>query len=230
MLHHCVPAQRYAGVFKLRATDQPPPGSRYRLYYDEQGMALLSGGGAPAFRLQLAPIQRRARQAMLLARACGAGQRPSVADLMAGWGSDGLCLALKGCTVTLVERSLLVWAMLDEFVQRHQLPAKVVLAEAGAWCRAHPGSVDVAYLDPMFPPSRKTALPEQSMQHLRRLAAGDGQTLSDRIASAGFAARARVVVKRRRSAPACPKPGWQHQGRRIRFDVYPAPRLLPASA
>ena len=230
MLHHCVPAQRYAGVFKLRATDQPPPGSGYRLYYDEQGMALLSGGGAPAFRLQLTPIQRRARQAMLLARACGAGQRPSVADLMAGWGSDGLCLALKGCTVTLVERSLLVWAMLDEFVQRHQLPAKVVLAEAGAWCRAHPGSVDVAYLDPMFPPSRKTALPEQSMQHLRRLAADDGQTLSQRIASASFAARARVVVKRRRSAPACPKPGWQHQGRRIRFDVYPAPRLLPASA
>ncbi|MCY4345027.1 MAG: class I SAM-dependent methyltransferase [Gammaproteobacteria bacterium] len=220
VLHHRVAARRYADAFALRPADAPPPGPGVELYYDEQGMALVYGGERRLFRLRLAPIKARAGQSLLLARACGAGKHPSVADLFAGWGTDGLSLALKGCAVTLVERSPLVWALLDDLIVRHALPATVVRAEAGAWCRAHRRDVDVAYLDPMFPPRRKQALPDKSMQLLRGLAEPDGLDLAEHLEQAKAAARQRVVVKRRLHDPAAGQPAWQLRGGRIRFDVY----------
>ena len=222
VLYHSVPAERYGEVFVLQEADRPPQRPGYHLHYGEAGMALLGAAAARGFRLQIGPLLARSRQSLLLARACAAGRRPSVADLMAGWGTDGLCLALKGCAVTLVERSPLVWAMLDEFVRRHGLPAAVLLGDAGAWCQAHAKAVDVAYLDPMYPPGRKTALPEQSMQHLRALSWRDDLDLKQRIEQAKAAARQRVVVKRRLAAPPASKPSWQLRGRRVRFDVYRA--------
>ena len=220
VLYHRIPAERYAQAFALQQVDRPPQLPGYHLYYDETGMALMGAQVAKSFRLHLGRVKARVGQSLLLARACAAGRRPSLADLMAGWGTDGLCLALRGCAVTLVERSPLVWAMLDEFVLRHRLPAKVVLGDAGAWCAAHPKAVDLAYLDPMHSPRRKAALPEQAMQHLRVLAWQDGLELAQRIEQAKAAARQRVVVKRRVGAPAVAKPSWQLHGRRVRFDVY----------
>lgn len=220
VLHHRVPAERYRGVFLLRTVPRPPELPGRHLYYDESGMALICRAAPKGFRLRLGPIKARAGQALLLARACAAGKRPAVADLMAGWGLDGLCLASKGCAVTLVERSPLVWAMLDDFVLRHRLPAEVVWEEAGAWCISHGKAVDVAYLDPMFPPRGKTALPGKPMQLLRTLAWEDGLELAQRIEQAKEAARDRVVVKRRAGAAAAHKPSWQVCGRRLRFDVY----------
>ncbi len=220
MLYHRVPAERYEEVFVLRYADRPPQLPGYHLYYDECGMALMGAEAPRGFRLQLQRVTARARQSLLLARACAAGRRPAVADLMAGWGTDGLCLALKGCTVALVERSPLIWALLDEFVRRHGLSASVLLGDAGAWCRTHPKAVEVAYLDPMYPPRRKAALPQRSMQHLRTLAWADRSELAQRIEQARAAARQRVVVKRRAAAPAVAKPSWQVHGRQVRFDVY----------
>jgi len=222
VLHHRAAARREADAFALRPADGAPSGPGVQLYYDEEGMALAYGGGRRLFRLGLARIKARAAQSLLLARACGAGKGPSVADLFAGWGTDGLSLALKGCAVTLVERSPLVWALLDDLVARHALPVTVVCAEAGAWCRAHRKEVDVAYLDPMFPPRRTQALPDKSMQLRRGLAARDDEHLAERREQAKAAARQRVVVKRRIHDPAAGRPAWQLRGGRIRFDVYPA--------
>ena len=222
ILHHRIPVGRYAEAFALRPVDRPPQGPGIELYYDEDGMALAHGGERRLFRLRLDRIKVRAAQSLLLARACGAGKRPSVADLFAGWGTDGLSLALKGCAATLVERSPLVWALLDDFVTRHALPATVICAEAGAWCLTHPKAVDVAYLDPMFPPRRKPALPDQSMQLLRELAEPDDLDLAERLEQARAAARQRVVIKRRIHDPAADRPAWQLRGGRVRFDVYRA--------
>ncbi len=221
VLYHRVSVPRYARAFSLHPVDRPPQLPGVQLYCDGDGMALVHGGGR-LFRLRLDRIRARAAQSLLLARACGAGKHPSVADLFAGWGTDGLCLALKGCAVTLVERSPLVWALLDDLVARHALPATVVCGEAGAWCLAHRKEVDVAYLDPMFPPRRKQALPDQSMQLLRELAAPDGLDLAERLEQARAAARQRVVVKRRIHDPPSGRPAWQLRGGRIRFDVYRA--------
>ena len=218
-----LPAGRYAERFELRETDAPPQGTGYRLWYDEPGMTLLHGSRG-ALTLDYRAIETRSRQLSLLARACTASGRPSVADLMAGWGTDGLSLALRGCRVTLVERAPVVWAMLDEFVSRLDLPAAVVCETAENWCRTHGKAVNVAYLDPMFPPRRKTALPGKEMQVLRDLAwmseATPASRLGSQISLARSVATERVVVKRRIGEPALPTPDWQLRGRQIRFDVY----------
>ena len=215
------PTGRYADLFELRAADEPPHRPGYHLWYDESGMTLFNGTqGSLALRYR--DIQTRAAPTLLLARACVASRRPAIADLMAGWGTDGLSLALRGCEVVLVERSPIVWAMLDEFVTRLELPATVVCTSAEQWCRTHRNAVDVAYLDPMFPARRKTALPGKRMQFLRDLAWPGDVPLAQQIALARTAARERVVVKRRAKDAQMPAPGWKLRGRGIRFDVYRA--------
>ncbi len=216
-----VPVGRYAEKFELREADAPPEEAGYRLWYDDTGMTLLHGFRG-SLRLDYRAIESRSAQSLLLARACIASGRPSIVDLMAGWGIDGLSLALRGCTVTLVERATVVWAMLDEFVARLELPASVVFASAEDWCREHRKTVGMAYLDPMFPARRKTALPGKEMQYLRDLAWSSGAPLASQISLARSAASERVVVKRRIGDPALPAPNWQLRGRRIRFDIYVA--------
>lgn len=216
-----LPAERYAERFQLCAAGAPPKGPGFRLWYDESGMTLLHDS-LGALTLDYREIETRSSQSSLLARACTASGRPAVADLMAGWGTDGLALAVRGCTVTLVERAPIVWAMLDEFVTRLELPATVVFDSAECWCEKHPGAVDVAYLDPMFPAPRKTALPGKGMQILRDLAGPGGAPLSRQIQMARRAARDRVVVKRRLRDTAALAPSWRLRGRRVRFDVYRA--------
>ena len=216
-----MPVERYAGKFELREADEPPSGTGYRLWYDDSGMTLLHGSRG-ALTLDHRDIETRSGQSSLLARACSASARPAVADLMAGWGTDGLSLALRGCSVTLVERAPIVWAMLDEFVTRLDLPATVVCDTAEQWCQNHPKAVEVAYLDPMFPARRKTALPGREMQYLRDLAWRGETPLSRQIHLAQRAARDRVVVKRRARDASVSAPSWRLRGRRVRFDVYRA--------
>ena len=223
VLYHCkgVPVARYGARFDVREAGAAPEGAGYRLWYDESGMTLLHGVRG-AFALNYRDIESRASQRSLLARACSASARPAVADLMAGWGTDGLSLALRGCTVTLVERAPIVWAMLDEFVARLDLPATIVCATAEDWCRNNRKAVDVAYLDPMFPARRKTALPGKEMQFLRDLAWQSDVPLANQISLAQSTALERVVVKRRIGDHSLPTPNWQLRGRQVRFDLYRA--------
>lgn len=223
VLYHSggVPVERYAGMLELRETPGPPQGPGFRLWYDESGMTLLHGKRG-SMTLDYRDIEARSSQSSLLARACTASARPAVADLMAGWGTDGLSLALRGCTVTLVERAPIVWAMLDEFVNRLGLSASVVCEAAEQWCENHPKAVEVAYLDPMFPARRKAALPGKGMQYLRDVAWQGDTPLSRQIQLARRAARDRVVVKRRAREQPVLAPGWRIRGRRVRFDVYRA--------
>ncbi len=212
--------QRYAAIFDLCAVHAPPQLPGQHLWLDELGLRLCDASGASSVELNGRELAARSRQALLLARACGASNRPVVADLLAGWGTDGLSLAMRGCPVTLVERAPVVWALLEDFVTQLDVSATVVFASAEDWCRANRRSVDVAYLDPMFASRRKMALPEKRMQLLRKLAWREGADLAELINLARLAARRRVVVKRRAKEPVYGAPAWQIRGRRIRFDVY----------
>ena len=79
---------------------------------------------------------------------------------------------------------------------------------------------DTVYLDPMFPPRDKTALPRKSAQVLGDLLGESGDDLHDLVSAAIRRARGRVVVKRRRHDATCAQPDWQIIGRSVRFDVY----------
>ncbi|MAD06194.1 MAG: hypothetical protein CMP86_02155 [Gammaproteobacteria bacterium] len=201
------------------------PRAEAALVLDELGLGLLMPGHQHPYRLPQQHIQRRSKAGHLteLSKACGVpqGQR-RILDACAGFGTDGMTLAAQGCTVTMVERNTLIWLLLRE----HDQAFGRVTVEHGDCMdfMGDPQGWDVIYLDPMFPPRRKTALPNLGLQHLRELSAhnwsGDGDDLQRQIALARSCAAARVVVKRRLKDPKDVLSAFQIKGKSIRFDVY----------
>ncbi len=105
-------------------------------------------------------------------------------------------------------------------------------AEGGAVRAANGGLVasprevgerpDVVYLDPMYPPRRKSAEVRKEMRVLRALV-GDDPDAAELLTAARRVARRHVVVKRMRLAPEL-MPGVlrSYVGRTTRYDVYAA--------
>lgn len=172
-----------------------------------------------------ADFARRKRHAgrSALARACGAAPGLRLHDAMAGWGTDGLLLASLGCRVHMSERVPRVHDVLVARLAAWPDP-KPTCALEDARCRWRSGAAfDVIYLDPMFGPHPKTALPAKAMQTLAALAdPPDENELAQAIGEARRVATVRVVVKRRASASAVGRPDWAVRGRSVRFDVYRA--------
>ncbi len=196
--------------------------SQAALVLDELGLGLLMPGYQSLYRLPRQRMQRRGRLSEL-AKACGLPQgHRRILDACAGFGADGMTLAALGCTVTMVEQNTLVWLLLRDLDQA--LGRVTVESGDGMDFMGEPHCWDVIYLDPMFPPRRKTALPNRGLQHLRELSAEQaldvGETLPELIHMGRRCALARVVVKRRLKDPQDAQAAFQIKGKSIRFDVY----------
>ena len=195
------------------------------LVLDELGLGLLMPGYRNLYRLPRQRVQRRSKAGHLseLGKACGLPQgHRRILDACAGFGTDGMTLAALGCTVTMVEQNTLVWLLLRDLDQA----LGRVTVEYGDCMdfMGDPYRWDVIYLDPMFPPRRKTALPSRGLQHLRELSAEQaldaGEILPQLIHLGRRCALARVVVKRRLKDPQDAQSAFQIKGKSIRFDVY----------
>jgi 16S rRNA (guanine1516-N2)-methyltransferase len=176
---------------------------------------------------------RRVKRFGLLFQAVGfrAG-RPSVLDATAGLGRDAFRLAYHGCNVTAVERCPAVFALLRDGLERAERDPEVSQRLGGRMQMVQGEACDVlrtlsadetpevVYLDPMFPPKRKSALVKKEMRVLRRLV-GDDLDAGELFEAARTAARKRVVVKRLRQAePLAPNPTHSLCDRTARYDVY----------
>lgn len=177
-------------------------------------------------RFDAREVQRRARQGRrgVLARACGAGPGIRIHDALAGWGTDGLLLAMLGCRVHMTEAHPDVCAALAARVRATALPPSCT---APTWACGDARECwperrfDVIYLDPMFGDHPSGALPALRMQVLAALVGEmDDEELGEMLAAARKSATSRVVVKRRRRARAVAPPDWRILGRSVRFDVY----------
>ena len=145
---------------------------------------------------------------------------PQVLDAMAGWGADGMILAVLGSPVVMVEHNDVMWALLDSFLATRS-ERRPELIHADAWTILDgKRTFDVVYLDPMFPRRRKGALPGKSMQLLTRVCGPDERSAADWVERARPCAAARVVLKRRLRDPLVGRPDWQIKGRAVRYDVY----------
>lgn len=170
-----------------------------------------------------------------IARAAGlkGGFSPSVVDATGGLGRDAFVLASLGCRVTIVERSAVIAALLEDGLQRAgqdgELGAwigermRLVHADAIDWmARLEEGAFpDVVYLDPMYPHRRKSALVKKEMRLLQRLLGGDED--ADALLPAALRiARKRVVVKRPDYAAVLGgiSPTMCIESKKNRFDVY----------
>lgn len=196
------------------------------------------GGAAPLFVDFIGGAMgyaRRMNRFGLLFQAVGyrSGQW-SVLDATAGLGRDAFRLAWYGCDVHAVERSGVVFALLEDGLRRALLDAataerlggrlRIEQADARQFMDALPAErlFDAVYLDPMFPPRRKSALVKVEMRLLARVV-GDDPDAAELFASAMRVARRRVVVKRHRDAAPLidsPKPSHSLCDKTTRYDVY----------
>lgn len=189
------------------------------------------------------PMGRSLKQPLLKAVGVHKGDvyRPRIVDATAGLGEDAWLLACFGCRVTAIERHPVIFALLEDGLARmmptHQQPASrlsIMHANAQAvlhqWAAAASADVDagddedrpqVVYLDPMFPPGRKTA--ERKPLRILRQLAGDDTDSETLLALACRVAGRRVVVKRpRHAAPLAGNraPSLTFAGKSVRYDVY----------
>jgi 16S rRNA (guanine1516-N2)-methyltransferase len=159
-----------------------------------------------------------------------------VLDATAGLGRDAFVLAALGCEVSLMERSPLVHALLQDGFQRARRDGDAAVQEIldrmhllhgdsrerfAAIARGEAPQPDVIYLDPMFPPRSKSASVKKDIALLHTLL-GAEEDFAGLFAAALPCAKHRVVVKRPGSKhdPALPQPAFVVEGKAAHFEVY----------
>jgi len=147
----------------------------------------------------------------------------TIIDTTAGYGYDGFALALRGHTVTLVERDLNMYQHLIAFRQYLGLhTVQIEHADSLQLLSQSEHQFEVAYLDPMFPTKKKSALPKKQMQLLaNHIGAGAKEECLNLLSLAMQTSR-KVVLKRPKYSPIMNKNQMTYQilGQSIRFDIY----------
>ena len=158
------------------------------------------------------------------------GINPHIIDATAGLGRDAFLLASLGATVTMIERSADMHALLLDGMAR-ALDAGGVTAEIisrmtlihGDAIQLLPGlSPEIVLIDPMHPPRNKSALVKAEMRQIRAIVGiDDDQT---RLMQTALAHASRRVVLKwpAKAAPMAYIPPASHQiiGKSVRYDVF----------
>lgn len=223
-------------------TDKSP--YEFLLCVGEKGIELrnLAAGGERPLRVNFvtgstAFRKRSANQRhQLIARAIGLQKGTcTLFDATAGLGRDAFLFACLGCSVTAVERSPILWALLRDGLARaaesnlsgvRAIVDRISLFRGDSRDSLHDlpseGRPDVVYIDPMYPSSlsKKSALAKKEMRVCRRLV-GDDDDATALLAVAREIANRRVVVKRHRhAAPLAPDASVTYKGTTVRYDAY----------
>ena len=206
----------------------------YLLVYRDSRLLLQGTGDTAIGELCVdfsdAKLNRRANSSIRnqnIAKALGlkGGLRPAVLDATAGLGKDAFLMASLGCEVSLLERSVLVHALLRDGLGRAGYYGEEIAAIV-LRMKLHFGDLlefetNSKQFDPMFPARRKSAKVKKDMALLQQLLGHqtDGAELLD---CAKLLAKKRVVVKRAKlSPPLGPgKPDIEFKGSSSRYDVY----------
>lgn len=208
-----------AGTLSLLDTSRPKEGGvSVDFASDALDYRIKHGGGRQEFIARAAGIKGQ--------------ETPTVLDATGGLGRDAFILASLGCEVTLIERSPVVAALLENGLARAALnnelskwlPQRLTLQHANSielmqnWERNAP---EVIYLDPMFPHRKKSAAVKKEMRVFQQLLGADPDS-SALLAPAIALAAKRVVVKRPASAPCLAerKPQASVSSKKHRFDIY----------
>ncbi|HIF50393.1 MAG TPA: hypothetical protein EYQ42_02470 [Thiotrichaceae bacterium] len=161
---------------------------------------------------------------------------PTVLDTTAGLGKDAFILASLGCTVTLLERSPIIHALLEDGFRRGLESAdedvikiinKMTLINIDAKdyleiiISGKQDKPDVIYLDPMFPARTKSAKVKKDISLLQQ-ALGIDEDFDELFSAARLCAKHRVVVKRpgKKTKDIEPKPSFQIEGKSAHFNIY----------
>lgn len=168
-----------------------------------------------------------------IARAVGikSGFRPTIFDATAGLGGDAFVLACLGSTLTLCERSLVLFCLLEDALNRAKNDEYLQEIVTEKMTLVHGNSADIlqksdsyyhtVYMDPMYPHKKKAALNKKEMRVIRSVV-GDDHDSEQLLITALDVVKNRVVVKRPKGAPYImdKKPTHEILMKNSRFDVY----------
>lgn len=234
-------AKKLSEKLSLPFLDAPDESLTHCLEFSSEGLALRSFG-----KLAPGPIRvdfvggamgHRRRygggRKQLIGKAVGIKpkEKRTVIDATAGLGRDAFVLATLGCSVTMLEQSPIVAALLEDGLSRldqqlkddekfeltlHAIDAITYLSHLN-----QENGPDVIYLDPMFPPLKKTAAVKKEMRVLKAIL-GEATDENELLKISIKTAKKRVVVKRHASSPylANEKPDLVFEGKSARYDVY----------
>ena len=214
------------------------------LCVDELGLWLCANGMKmqPDWKAEVPRLKRASLKSEMIARACNLGEKPKLIDATAGLGHDSLLMAHLGAEVTLLERHPILFTLLedsknnaehDPFLSSVVARIDLIFSDSADYLMQQAEqhhTVDVVYLDPMFPQRdqnqqaiKKQAQVKKQMQLLHMLLPEDGEMdLGDNLLILAQKLAKRVVVKRPRLAVylANQEPNHQWQGDACRFDAY----------
>lgn len=160
----------------------------------------------------------------------------SVIDCTAGMGSDSFVMASVGASVTMLERSPVIAALLNDALKRIETFPEIYerlslvksdatdyILERGSKSENEP-LADVIYLDPMFPHKKKSALVKKEMRAFQQLLGEDMDSARLLDVALQYAGN-RVVVKRPGYAEPINlasgrMPNTAIESKKHRFDVY----------
>ena len=172
-----------------------------------------------------------------IAKAVGlkSGTVPDILDTTAGLAGDAFVLATLGCQVTMLERSAIIFTLIENAIERATLNEKftpiseqgfsVINRDANDYIEeqlnAEATAPDVIYIDPMYPHRKKSALVKKDMQVLQRLHGIDDNP-AVLLKNALRFAKKRVVVKRPIQAETLDdkKPNTCIKSKKTRYDIY----------
>jgi 16S rRNA (guanine1516-N2)-methyltransferase len=163
----------------------------------------------------------------------------SIVDGTAGLGTDAYIMAAMGCQVTMLEKSAIMAALLDDGLKRginsadpllksHLHRMTLYFTDVISYLNAIDTSVikpDVVYLDPMFPARDKSAKVKKDMALMQKLLPANDD-VEEMLDIALRCAGKRVVLKRPGKAnpkamkAASPRPEFQVPGKACHFQVY----------
>lgn len=161
----------------------------------------------------------------LLAQAIGLNKgMKSVLDLTCGLGQDAFLLSYLGLEVTAIEKSKDVYELVkDALARTEKSQFQLVHCDSATYLDQLSDSVDVIYIDPMFPEKKKSSLPSKEMQFLQSLL--DDSTGDGLLTKALSKDCKRLVVKRHLRSDYLDgvKPSFQIKAKAVRFDIYIKP-------
>lgn len=172
-----------------------------------------------------------------IAKAIGlkSGNNPTVLDTTAGLAGDAFVLATLGCTVTMLERSEVLFMLIEDALERASLNEAfepmikqgftAINRDANDYIKeqllTNNPAPDVIYIDPMYPDRKKSALVKKDMQILQRLH-DEEDNAAELLDNALKYAKKRVVVKRPVNAEtlSAKKPNTWIKSKKTRYDIY----------
>jgi len=181
-------------------------------------------------------------QAISKAMGLKSGITPSILDTTAGLAGDAFVLATLGCPITLIERSPILFALIENAVERASLSDQfqtiikqgfhIINCDANKYIteqlKINNNAPDVIYIDPMYPHRKKSALVKKDMQILQRLHGKDNNA-AELLDNALLYAKKRVVVKRPVLAETVSEkvPNTCIKSKKTRYDIYTIKKMQP---